>query len=138
MIPKIYTSYFAKIAQLVKSGILPVAISRTVPSWFEYPRVKELAPLWVTVEKIKKSKHTEADKQEYIYEYYRTILDPHLLRIRQLLEFIVHKVNYDNTKYPNGIALLCYEKPSDFCHRHIFAEWVNSEYPGSITEWQSE
>ena len=23
------------------------------------------------------------------------------------------------------IALVCYEKPSDFCHRHLVADWFN-------------
>lgn len=23
------------------------------------------------------------------------------------------------------IALICYEKPSDFCHRHLVADWLN-------------
>ena len=23
----------------------------------------------------------------------------------------------------NDICLLCYEKPTDFCHRHLVAEW---------------
>ena len=22
-------------------------------------------------------------------------------------------------------ALVCYEKPSDFCHRHLVADWLN-------------
>ena len=23
------------------------------------------------------------------------------------------------------IALVCYEKPGDFCHRHLVADWLN-------------
>ena len=23
------------------------------------------------------------------------------------------------------IALICYEKPTDFCHRHLVADWFN-------------
>lgn len=25
----------------------------------------------------------------------------------------------------NDIALICYEKPTDFCHRHLVADWLN-------------
>ena len=25
----------------------------------------------------------------------------------------------------NDIGLICYEKPSDFCHRHLVADWLN-------------
>lgn len=28
-------------------------------------------------------------------------------------------------KYDEDIYLLCYEKSSDFCHRHIISEWLN-------------
>lgn len=24
------------------------------------------------------------------------------------------------------IALICYEKPTDFCHRHLVAEWLTT------------
>lgn len=24
----------------------------------------------------------------------------------------------------HDIALICYEKPSDFCHRHLVADWL--------------
>lgn len=29
---------------------------------------------------------------------------------------------YRNPDY--HIALLCYEKPDDFCHRHLVADWL--------------
>ena len=27
-------------------------------------------------------------------------------------------------KMPYLVALICYEKPSDFCHRHLVADWL--------------
>ena len=27
--------------------------------------------------------------------------------------------------YDKDVALVCYEKPSDFCHRHLVADWLN-------------
>ena len=34
------------------------------------------------------------------------------------------------------VILLCYEKPTDFCHRHLVADWIN-KYKGDnfIIEW---
>ena len=37
----------------------------------------------------------------------------------------------------NDIALICYEKPSDFCHRHLVAEWLNQN-GFKCEEWRSE
>jgi len=40
------------------------------------------------------------------------------------------------------IILLCYEKPADFCHRHIVADWLNvyrdlerDPYLGHVSEF---
>ena len=33
------------------------------------------------------------------------------------------------------IALICYEKPSDFCHRHLVADWLNRN-GFECKEWQ--
>lgn len=39
-----------------------------------------------------------------------------------------------------NIVLLCYEKPEDFCHRHLVADWLNSSkiLPYDIKEWRKE
>ena len=35
------------------------------------------------------------------------------------------KMVYGYNVGENDIALICYEKPSDFCHRHLVADWFN-------------
>lgn len=46
------------------------------------------------------------------------------------LEEMVRK-QYGKNK---DIALVCYEKPSDFCHRHLVAKWLKeNEY--NVEEW---
>lgn len=46
-----------------------------------------------------------------------------------------------NCLIPNAngkdIALICYEKPSDFCHRHLVAEWLNQNRY-ECEEWRSK
>lgn len=52
----------------------------------------------------------EASDKYYVKEYYKQVLsklDPH-----DVLK-----------KIPDGSILLCYEKPDEFCHRHIVAFW---------------
>ena len=34
-------------------------------------------------------------------------------------------------------ALICYEKPGDFCHRHLVAEWLERQ-GYEIDEWKKE
>ena len=47
------------------------------------------------------------------------------------LNYLVPNVNGKN------IALICYEKPSDFCHRHLVAEWLNDN-GFKCEEWRSK
>ena len=35
--------------------------------------------------------------------------------------------------FTDGDVMLCYEKPSDFCHRHILAAWL-TEHGHTVTE----
>ena len=40
-------------------------------------------------------------------------------------------------KFQYEIALICYEKPSDFCHRHLVADWFNKNGI-ECKEWENE
>lgn len=35
-------------------------------------------------------------------------------------------------------ALLCYEKPGDFCHRHLLADWLTRESGLVVEEFDQE
>jgi len=35
------------------------------------------------------------------------------------------RLSYDYNIGKKDVCLICYEKPSDFCHRHLVAEWLN-------------
>jgi uncharacterized protein (DUF488 family) len=35
---------------------------------------------------------------------------------------------------PEGAVLLCYEKPTDFCHRHVAARWLMEGTNVEVTE----
>ena len=34
------------------------------------------------------------------------------------------------------VTLLCYEKPDDFCHRHLVSKWFN-EHGYKCEEWKA-
>lgn len=104
---KIYTSYFAMQAKIKELGITPVAISIYPPKWYNGLRFPQLAP----TKQIK-----DLEVEEYIPKFNALLskLNPHT--IVKELTFL------GNNK---DIALLCYEKPSDFCHRQLVAKWLN-------------
>ena len=94
-----------------------VSISVTVPRW--YPQLEhypDLAPTWAIVKDYK-------DKRTNIKQYTTQYLD--LLQSRNVSPL---KVAEDL----HGRIMLCYEKPTDFCHRHLVAFWLEHELPNQV------
>lgn len=123
----IYTSYFAKVKDL-DSTIVPIAICGKAPDWWDGLQYKKLAPKW-SFFKVWKETH---DNCYYIENFNKLVLnelDPN--------EVVAELKNLANS---DDICLLCYEKPEDFCHRHLVAEWLNNngipcvEWPESYRE----
>lgn len=103
----IYTSYFAGYR-----GTKGVAVCLYKPQWWKGEQFLDLAP----TERILKW-WNESPKDEKTKRIYRK------LYCRDVLE---HLNVHDVARALEGKVLLCYEKPDEFCHRHIIAEWLNA------------
>jgi len=115
----IYTSYYGR----NESHENAISISASAPKSFKGPHMTVLAPSWELLNGYKDGKITKA---QYATKYIE------LLESRKLTPQIV----YDSIS--NGSILLCYEKPGDFCHRRILAEWLEKNLNVMINEWVSE
>jgi uncharacterized protein YeaO (DUF488 family) len=117
---KIYTSYFANLKNLEEAGIYPVGICCKVPSFFKGPNLESVAPSKSILFEHKENPDEERYEQRYINEI--------LCAYRFHPEYLIERLESFN----NGgdVALCCYEKPSEFCHRHILAKWLNEKIPG--------
>lgn len=105
---KIYTSYFGNLRKLRENNIVPVSIARWKPKFYEGATMLSLAP---TVYMLK-----QASEEEYL-KMYDDIL--HKLDLKEITKSLYYLGG------GNDIALLCYEKPGDFCHRHLLADFLN-------------
>lgn len=103
----IQTGYFAKF-----KGDNGVAICLYPPKYFKGETYPSLAPTKRILEWYKSTPQDEKSQRIYKKLYYRDVLN-HL---------DVHAV----ARALDGKVLLCYERPDDFCHRHIVAEWLNA------------
>ena len=94
------TSYFGS---KLWHGKNAVAISRGVPQWYRGRAYKALAPPWdlLRIE----------DEEEYTRRYKREVLSR--LDPQKVLEDL-----------GDDAILLCWEKPGEFCHRRLVAEWL--------------
>ena len=111
----IYTSYFAKLKAL-PATVIPVAICGKAPEWYNGLQYKKLAPKYDFFMEWKRNH----DNDYYIRCFNEQVLSKLNADtvVRELTE-LTKAINKDT-----DIALLCYEKPSDFCHRHLVAEWL--------------
>lgn len=102
----IYTSYYAKTKNIDSS--LLVNIARFVPKSMRttMPSYADVVPTAEMLLKYKK----DQDCDSYVKEY----------REKVLSKLSPAKVAKDL----EGKVLCCYEKSTDFCHRHILAEWL--------------
>lgn len=112
----IYTSYFAKLKSL-PDNIIPISICARAPDWYKGLQYKKLTPKYEFFMEWKKNH----DNDYYIEHFQLEVLNR--LTACEVMEdlFALKRLN-DKGK---DIALICYEKPSDFCHRHLVSEWLN-------------
>ena len=122
----IYTSYFAKLKSL-PDNIIPISICGKAPDWYIGLQYKKLAPKYDFFMKWKENH----DNDYYVKCFNEQVLDK--LNAEQVVkeldnlllnQTITIDYNGDLKEVPR-IALICYEKPSDFCHRHLVADWLN-------------
>ena len=111
----IYTTYFAKLKSLPKD-ITPITICAKSPPGYIGPSYRALAPQYGFY-----SKYKDDGDESYFTLCYKDQILRNLNPTR-----VVADLYYQAGKsYCDGdIALVCYEKSTDFCHRHIVAEWL--------------
>lgn len=110
------TSYFAN--RKVLNGL---AICAFPPKWYNGPVYEDLAP---TPKLLMAYKNGQIDQDEYTHIYNRYLKK---LNCQEIYDEIM--------RYGTNVSILCYEKPGDFCHRHLVAEWIENELGIAVPEF---
>lgn len=120
---KIWTTYYANLKNLPEY-ILPVSIAGWAPKGWSGEEYKKVAPKKSWFWEYKKT----GDQEFYVTMYYKTVLSG------LSKESVVNDLENILSRHPEctEIALVCYEKPEDFCHRHILGAWLENY---NIKEW---
>lgn len=111
----IYTSYFAKYR-----GENGISIARSQPMKDGKPYYDEMSNLKPPAWLLREYKMESLSVEEFEQHYHRLVLqglNPHAY---------AHKLQ--------GKVLLCWEKPGDFCHRHLVADWLRKA-GYEVKEW---
>ena len=107
----IYTSYFAKLKSL-PDNIIPISICGKAPDWYKGLQYKKLAPKYNLFIKWKDNRDID---------YYTKCFNEQVLDKLDVEDTVSELIDLHSGI---DIALICYEKPEDFCHRHLVAEWL--------------
>ena len=121
----LYTTYFAKVGRLPRN-VIPVSICAKPPFWWEGLQYKKLAPSYSILSEYKKKPDIELYTRRYDFEIlsridFHRVLDDLQVMIPEWIKIQMKEPFWRSSDW--HIALVCYEKPSDFCHRHIVADW---------------
>ena len=135
----LYTTYFAKLRSL-PDNVIPISICAKAPEWYSGIQYKKLAPKYDILNEWKKTH----DNERYIQRFCDEVIS-HLdvISIADELQVLIPEEVKMKMQAPFWwnkdwhIALVCYEKSSDFCHRHLVSAWFNENgYPCS--EWDAD
>ena len=118
---RIYTSCFGNSKKLQQAGIKVIGIALYPPRWFYGISLKQVAP----TKSILFAK--DETQEDYIRRYKAEVLASQ--DMRQFLKAV------EAAGGGQDVALCCYEKPGDFCHRHILAEWIKEKTGVEIKEY---
>ena len=121
----IYTSYFANIKNL-PGNVFPVAITAIVPDWYHGKTYSVLAPSKDTLMKIKRDNDVDTYTQRYTNEILNRVFPSIVAQDLTMMLPLSIQMRVENVciNPDYHIALICYEKPDAFCHRHLLAEWL--------------
>ena len=124
---RIYTSYFRKAEEIKAAGLATISIAQHQPRWIK-PGVidgviQALAPdaEWLA--------WAESDREKYLKYYHArlAVLDVEEITAR-IAEIAAGK----------AAVLLCYERPGEFCHRRIVANWLEEHAGIVVPEWAGQ
>jgi hypothetical protein len=120
---KIYTGYFAKLKSYTEAGLCPVSIAVSQPRWlsFKLPCLEAFVP---------DPKSLRWPRKRYTdwYRYHNLgelKPEPQIIILEHLAE-------------GRDVVLLCWERPDDFCHRQLVAEWLNAKTEYDVSEFDTK
>lgn len=117
---KIFTSYFGNSRKLKEAGVNMICVAIGKPRFIAgIPQMLNVCPTRYMVS-------GPCSREEYLKLYDRILASQDANQVVKQIEML---------SGGKDVALCCYEKPGDFCHRHILAKWITENTSIEITEF---
>lgn len=127
----LYTSYYGN-PHLDPDKAFLVRISNSAPG--EFPlnfTFQEAIPSWETI--VGPYKNGIITEIDFVIRYRRQI-ESKMFTVLLALDTIQEKAKALGFQ---DIVFLCYEKPGQFCHRRVFAEWLQEKTGETVEEYHN-
>lgn len=117
---KFFTSYFGNSRKLKEAGVNMICVAIGKPRFIAgIPQMLNVCPTRYMVS-------GPCSREEYLKLYDRILASQDANQVVKQIEML---------SGGKDVALCCYEKPGDFCHRHILAKWITENTGIEITEF---
>lgn len=117
---KIFTSYFGNSRKLKEAGVNMICVAIGKPRFIAgIPQMLNVCPTRYMVS-------GPCSHDEYLKLYDRILASQDANQVVKQIEML---------SGGKDVALCCYEKLGDFCHRHILAKWITENTGIEITEF---
>lgn len=107
---------------MTASGIKVICVAIGRPKFLQAPQMLNVCPTRYMVS-------GPCSREEYLRLYDQILA-------RQDAHQVVKQI--EALSGGNDVALCCYEKPGDFCHRHILAKWITDNTGIEVKEFGVE
>lgn len=122
----IYTSYFKNPVVLPPKTTLTLAITAYTPEWWSGATYTKVAPPKELVLYYKGAKSRKDIDDSKLQAYYIDYYNKHVLNNLNAKDVARELQAMAGMLGKQDIVLLCFEKSSDFCHRHVLRDWLNN------------
>lgn len=116
---KIYTSYFGNSKKLHEAGVKIICVAIGRPRFIKAPQMLNVCPTRYMVS-------GPCTHEEYLRLYDQILAKQDAHQVVNQIEMLSEG---------QDVALCCYEKPGDFCHRHILAKWITDNTGIEVKEF---
>ena len=113
----VFTGYYAQMKKYRAADLVPVSIAFVTPVWYEGETCFDVAPPHKLISEYKAGR---LSVEEYSKQYIQ-YLDNNVKWGKVMKKLKEISAKNDN----KDLVLCCYEKPEDFCHRHLLAKYLN-------------
>lgn len=126
--PKICTTYFAKMDKL-PSNVLPICIALYPPSGIKIDKYPNLAPTSAMFNEWKRT----GDTEEYYKQFRKQVLFP--IDVKEVSNYLFRLARKHGKQH---VALVCFEKAVDTCHRKWVSEYFYEQEHIVVREYKYE